>query len=172
MSGNEEPWSLVIGRVTGPFGTRGEVRVRAETDFPERFRELGDVCLELPNGEERMVRVAGARLTAKGILVKLDGYDDRGSAEGLRRALLKVKPSMAAPLPEGSYWVHELIGLRAVTEDGRDLGEITEVLRSPANDVYVTESAMIPAVHEVVREIDLEKGRMIVALPEEEGGEG
>ena len=68
--------------------------------------------------------------------------------------------------------MHELIGLRAITEDGRDLGEITEVLRSPANDVYVTESAMIPAVHEVVREIDLEKGRMIVALPEEEGGEG
>ncbi|MCJ7822519.1 MAG: ribosome maturation factor RimM, partial [Armatimonadetes bacterium] len=67
MSGNEEPWSLVIGRVTGPFGTGGEVRVRAETDFPERFLELGDVCLELPDGEERMVRVEGARLTAKGI---------------------------------------------------------------------------------------------------------
>jgi len=172
MSVNEEPWSLVIGRVTGPFGTRGEVRVRAETDFPERFRELGDVCLELPDGEERMVRVDGARLTAKGILVKLRGYEDRDSVEGLRRALLKVKPSMAAPLPEGSYWVHEIIGLRAITEEGRDLGEITEVLRSPANDVYVTESAMIPAVREVVREIDVEKGRMIVALPEGEGEEG
>lgn len=172
MSANEEPWSLVIGRVTGPFGTRGEVRVRAETDFPERFLELGNVCLELPDGEERMVRVEGARLTAKGILVKLDGHDDRGSTEGLRRALLKVKPSMAVPLPEGSYWVHELIGLRAITVDGRELGEITEVLRSPANDVYVTESAMIPALREVVREIDLETGRMVVALPEEEGGEG
>jgi 16S rRNA processing protein RimM len=172
MPGNEEPWSLVIGRVAAPFGTRGEVRVRAETDFPERFRELGDVCLELADGEERVVRVAGARLTPKGILVKLVGYDDRDSVEGLRRALLKVKPSMAAALPEGSYWVHEIIGLRAFTEEGRDLGEITEVLRSPANDVYVTESAMIPAVREVVREIDLEKGRMIVALPEEEGGEG
>jgi 16S rRNA processing protein RimM len=172
MPENEEPWSLVIGRVTAPFGTGGEVRVRPETDFPERFRGLGDVCLELPNGEERVVRVAGARITPKGILVKLDGYDDRDSVEGLRRAFLKVKPSMAAPLPEGSYWVHQIIGLRAFTEEGRDLGEITEVLRSPANDVYVTESAMIPAVREVVREIDLEKGRMIVALPEGEGGEG
>ncbi len=172
MPENEEPWSLVVGRVTAPFGTRGEVRVRPETDFPERFQKLGEVCLELPNGEERVVRVARARITPKGILVKLDGYDDRDAVEGLRRAFVKVKPSMAAPLPEGSYWIHEIIGLRAVTEEGRDLGEVTEVLRSPANDVYVTESAMIPAVREVVREIDLEKGRMIVALPEGEGGEG
>ncbi|UCC67088.1 MAG: 16S rRNA processing protein RimM [Armatimonadota bacterium] len=174
MSEREEPWSLVIGRVTAPFGTKGEVRVRPETDFPERFRKLDEVCLELPSGEERVARVAGARVTPKGILLKLEGCEDRDAAEGLRRALVKVKPSMAAPLPEGSYWVHEIVGLRVFTEKGKSLGEVTEVVRSPGNDVYVTPSAMIPAVRQVVREIDLEGGRMVVALPpdaESDGGE-
>ena len=104
MSKQEEPWSLVIGRVTAPFGIRGEVRVRPETDFPERFRELEEVCLELANGEERVVRLLGARITAKGVLVKVEGVMDRDGAEGLRRALLKVRPSTAPALPEGSYW--------------------------------------------------------------------
>jgi 16S rRNA processing protein RimM len=174
MTEREEPWSLVIGRVTAPFGIKGEVRVRPETDFPERFRELGEVCLELANGEERVVRVAGARVTPKGILLKLEGCEDRDAVEGLRQALVKVRPSMAAPLPEGSYWVHQIVGLRVFTEEGEDLGEVTEVVRSAGNDVYVTPSAMIPAVRQVVREIDLEGGRMVVALPpdaESDGGE-
>jgi len=129
----------------------------------------------LPDGQERVVRVAGARITPKGILLKLEGHEDRDAVEGLRRSLVKVRPSMAAPLPEGSYWVHQIIGLRVFTEEGRELGEVTEVVRSPANDVYVTESAMIPALREVIREIDLEGGRMVVALPgkdaESDGGE-
>jgi 16S rRNA processing protein RimM len=65
--------------------------------------------------------------------------------------------------------VHQIIGLRVFTEEGRDLGEITEVIRTGANDVYVTPSAMVPALRQVVREVDLERKRMLVALlPEDE----
>ena len=170
MGEAEEPWSLVIGRVVGPFGTRGEVRVRPETDFPERFRRLEQVCLELPSGEERVVSVRRARLTPKGVLLWFDGFSDRKAAESLRGGWLKVRPSMAVPLPEGAHYLHEIMGLRVVTEDGRDLGEITEVIRSPAHDVYVTSSTMVPAVRHVVREIDVPHGRMVVALPPEENG--
>jgi len=168
MAEAEEPWSLVIGRVVGPFGTKGEVRVRPETDFPERFRKLEKVCLELPGGEERIVSVRRARLTPKGVLLWFDDFSDREAAESLHGAWLKVRPRMAVPLPEGSYYLHDIMGLRVVTEEGRDLGEITEVIRSPAHDVYVTGSTMIPAVRQVVREIDLARGRMIVALPPED----
>ena len=170
MAASEEPWSLVIGRVVAPFGTKGEVRVRPETDFPERFGKLEKVCLELPGGEERVVSVRRARLTPKGVLVWFEDCSDRQAAESLRGAWLKVRPGMAVPLPEGSYYLHEIMGLRVVTEDGRDLGEITEVIRSPAHDVYVTGSTMIPAVRQVVREIDVPHGRMVVALPPEENG--
>jgi len=169
MAKEEEPWSLVIGRVTAPFGTKGAVRVRPETDFPERFGELERVCLELPTGEERLFHLQEARSTPKGILVTFAECTNRDQAAALKGAWVKVRPSMAVPIPEGSYWIHQIIGLQAVTVDGQDLGEVTEVVRTGANDVYVTESAMIPALREVVREIDLGKGRMVVSLPEEDG---
>lgn len=166
---SKEPWDLVIGQVTAPFGIHGALRVRPETDRPERFHDLEEVCLELPSGEERIYRIRSARLSPKGVTLTLAGCEDRNSAAALRRAWIKIKRSMAIPLAEGRYWMHDVIGLRVVTEEGEDLGEVTEIIRAPGNDVYVTPSAMIPAVREVVREIDLEHRRMIVApLAEEE----
>lgn len=168
MNGRE-PWDLVIGQIVAPFGIQGEVRVRPETDFPERFPGLARVCLELPGGEEREVGVRRARVTPKGVLLLLEGCESRDEAAALRQAWVKIPQRMAARLREGEYYTHQIIGLRAYTAEGRDLGEVTEVISSPANDVYVTKAAMIPALREVVREIDLERGRMVVSLPLEEG---
>ena len=167
----EEPWDLVIGQVTAPFGLQGEVRVRPETDFPERFLKLRQVCLELPNGEERLYTISHTRIIPKGVLLSLEGCTSLGEAEGLRRAWVKVKQSMAVKLPQDSYWLHDIIGLQVVTESGDDLGEVTEVIRTPGNDVYVTPKAMIPAVRAIVRQIDLEKRRMVVSLPPAEEAE-
>lgn len=167
MSTKEEPWDLVIGQVTAPFGISGEVRIRPETDSPARFARLREVRLELPTGEERPARIRRARVTPRGVLVTFAGYEDRASTEALRGAWVKIKQSMALPLPEGSYYLHQLVGLRVVAEDGRELGEITEVRKYPANDVYVTPQVMIPAVREIVKRIDLEQKLMIVSWQEE-----
>ncbi len=164
----KEPWDLVIGQVTAPFGVEGALRVRPETDFPERFGDLDQVCLELPSGEERLCSVRRARVTAKGVTLVLVGCDDREAAASLRGALVKIRQSMSAPLPEGSFWVHDIVGLRVVTEQGEELGEVTEVIRTPGNDVYVTAQTLVPAVREVVRKIDLEEGVIVISpLPEE-----
>jgi len=168
----EEPWNLVVGQVVAPFGLRGQVKVRPETDAPERFRQLNQVCLELPSGEQRMVQIASVRIASKGIMLRFEGCEDRDQAEELRGAWIKIRESMALRLPEGSFYLHQLIGLHAYTEDGRDLGEIVEIIQAPGNDVYVTPRAMIPALRQVVREVDLEAKRMVVSLPpEEETGE-
>lgn len=164
----EELWDLVIGQITAPFGIKGELRVRPETDYPDRFLDLKEVCLELPSGEERRERVAAAAVTPKGIRLRLAGCRSRGAAEQLRGAWLKIRKSQAVPLPEDSYWVDDIIGVRALTEQGEDLGEVTEVIRAPGNDVYVTPRAMIPALRSVVKRIDLERRQMIVSLPEQE----
>ncbi len=165
----EEPWDLVIGQVAAPFGIHGALRVRPETDRPERFHDLEEVCLELPSGEERVCRIRSARLSPKGVILTLAGCEDRDSAAALRRAWIKIKRSGAIPLPPGSYWAHDVIGLRLVTEEGEDLGEVTEIIRGPGHDVYVTPKTMIPAVREVVKQIDLDARRMIVSpLAEEE----
>jgi 16S rRNA processing protein RimM len=159
----KEPWNLVIGQVTAPFGVKGALRVRPETDFPERFRDLKQICLELPTGEQRIASVRQARITPKGVMLEVVGCDDRESAASLRRAWVKVQQSMAVPLPEGSHWIHDIVGLKIVTEDGQDLGEVTEVIRSPGHDVYVTPHAMVPAVREFVRSIDLDRGVIVVS---------
>jgi len=167
----EEPWDLVIGQVTAPFGIHGALRVRPETDRPERFHDLDQVCLELPSGEERIYSITSARLSPKGVTLTLEGCEDRACAEELRRAWVKIKQSMAIALPNGSYWMHDIIGMRVVTEQGEDLGEVTEIIRSPGHDVYVTPNTMIPAVREVVKQIDLDRRRMIVVpLAEEDTG--
>lgn len=173
---SKEPWDLVIGQVTAPFGIHGALRVRPETDRPERFHDLEEVCLELPSGEERIYRIRSARLSPKGVTLTLAGCEDRNSAAALRRAWIKIRSSLAIRLPHGSYWMHDVIGLRVVTEEGEDLGEVTDIIRAPGNDVYVTPKAMIPAVREVVKQIDLDSRRMIVAPlaeeePEPEAGE-
>lgn len=146
--------------------------MRLETDFPERFAGLREVCLELPDGRAEMAPVVEARVTPKGALVQFRGCADRAQAEGLRGAWVKIRPSMAIPLPEGSHYIHEIVGLRVFTEEGVEVGEVTEVICSPANDVYVVGEAlggqvMIPAVREFVKEISVEKGTMTVALPPE-----
>ncbi len=164
-----EPWDLVIGQVTAPFGVKGALRVRPDTDFPERFGALSQVCLELPTGEERVLAVRRAQVRPKGVTLWLFGCEDRETATSLRGALVKVKQSMAVPLPEGRHWVHDIIGLRVVTDKGEDLGQVTEVIRGPGNDVYVTPLTMVPALRDVVRRIDLDEGVMVIApLPEEE----
>lgn len=165
---SEEPWDLVIGQITAPFGIKGEVRVRPETDYPERFLGLEQVCLELPSGEERRERVAGAAVTPKGVRLRLARCTSRSDAEHLRGAWLKISKSQAVPLPADSFWVHDIIGIKVVSDQGEDLGEVTEVIRAAGNDVYVTPGAMIPAVREVVKKVDLQQRRMIVSLPKEE----
>ena len=66
MGLNEEPWDLVVGQVVAPFGIEGELRVRLETDFPDRFELLEEVCLETADGETRMARGGGAAVPAGG----------------------------------------------------------------------------------------------------------
>ena len=158
----EEPWSLIIGRVIGTHGHQGEVKVKPLTDFPQRFQDLERVCLQLPAGKESVIGVESARVAGARVLLKFKQYQSRESAAELKGALLKVKPSMAVDLPEGHYFFHQIVGLSVVTTKGDNLGEITEVLRTGANDVYVTERALIPATKEVVRKIDLAAGVMTI----------
>lgn len=158
----QEPWSLIIGQVASTHGYQGEVKVEPLTDFPERFRDLERVCLQFPDGRESVLAVQSARLAGSRVILKFKQYESREAAAELKGALLKVKPSMAVQLPEGHYFFHQIIGLSVVTTRGEELGKITEVLHTGANDVYVTDQALIPATKEIVRKIDLEAGIMTV----------
>ncbi len=159
---------IAVGRITTAHGVRGQVRVEPLTDDPGRFRRLAAVRLELPDGEQRRAQVESAVVSAGGrILLKLQGCDDRDAAHALRGAYILIPQALAVKLPPGHYFVDDIIGLRVVTVGGDELGVVEEVLRTGANDVYVTGRAMIPATREVVRRVDLGAGVMTVDLPEQ-----
>jgi len=162
-----EPVFLVVGRVLRPHGIRGEVRVALDTDQPERLASPLTVYLgpdSLPYAIER------ARLAGGDVLLKLAGCDTRAAAEALRGLDVSIRADEATPLGPGEFYVHQVVGLSVWTAEGERLGRVVEVLETGANDVYVVHGPsgeiLIPAIRDVVLEINPAAGRMVVRLLE------
>jgi len=157
---------MSVARVLRPHGVRGELKVRLETDFPERFALLKRVYLGpdyLPFELESFRNLPGYGL------LKLKGLDDRTSAQALSGMDVQIPISEAMPLPAGEYYEHEIVGLAVWSEDGQQLGVIEEVLFTGSNAVFICVGAggevLVPNLPEVVIKVDLEGGRMTVRLP-------
>lgn len=154
---------LEIGVVVGPYGVDGEVRVAVTSDFPERFAALESVRV----GERlRPYEVTSARLHRAEAILKLRGVDDASAAAALRGEVLRVSLADAVPPPEEHYYWHQIIGLQVLTPEGERLGQVVDILRTGANDVYVVRGprgeVLVPAIEDVVQSVDLSAGRMIV----------
>lgn len=160
-----DDWSWTIGLVTTTFGRAGELKVRYETDFPERFRALNEVCLRKP-GAARLFKVEGVREHKEHALLKLEGVESISDAENWRNARVQVRREDAVPLPEGSYYVTDLIGMQVVTSAGRSLGKVENVLAYPAQDLLKIGDVLIPAVKEFIVSVDTSAGRIVVSPPE------
>jgi 16S rRNA processing protein RimM len=163
---------LAIGRIIAPHGIRGEVKVEVLTDFPERFKPGAHVFLGAgtEDQEARPAKIAAARPHKGGFLVKLDSVPDRNAAELERNRYLLIPAADAMPLGEHENYLHDLMGLEVETTDGQHLGELREVLFTNANDVYVVRGpageVLLPAIRDVVLQVDVPARRMVVALPE------
>jgi 16S rRNA processing protein RimM len=153
---------LLIGRIVGLYGWAGAVKVWPETDFPERFKQLKSALLEFPDGRRQTVQVLEAKVQPRQIWLQFAEYSAKEFSRELIGAQILIPAEQAKVLPEGEYYMHQILGLKVQDSEGRDLGPITEVLRAPAHDVYVTPLADIPARKEVVKQIDLERGIMLV----------
>lgn len=159
---------LVIGEIVAAHGLRGEVRVQPLTDIPERFAELEQVWLSGARGARMEMRVLGAKshATKSLVILRLAGVNDREAARRLVGNVLGIAQDQAGELPEDVFYEDDIIGLEVETTEGRDLGRITEIIRTGANDVYVTPACLIPAIGDVVRSIDVASGRMVIeAVP-------
>jgi 16S rRNA processing protein RimM len=158
---------VAIGEVVGAFGLRGEVKVSPLTDFPERFSHTQTVYV----GEKHVpYRVEGAHPHKQQVLLRLEGVATIGDAERLRGAILWIPGAEIAPLPEGHYYLHDIVGLRVDDVRGRHLGTVADVLSTGANDVYIVRRAeadggaevLLPAVKEFIKAVDVARGIMIV----------
>jgi 16S rRNA processing protein RimM len=156
---------LAVGRVLRPHGVRGELLLEALTDFPERLAEKEVVYLgeaAVPHALKR------ARIHRTQLLIQLEDCVTLEAADALRGQLVQIQEAQAAPLPPGQYYQHQVIGLEVVTETGENLGSVTDILETGANDVYVVTGTagelLLPALSSVILQIDLEAHRMVVHL--------
>jgi 16S rRNA processing protein RimM len=157
--------NTVVGVIGRPHGVRGEVAVELRTDEPERRFVPGQVLLE--EGGSRHLTVRSVRQHSGRLLVSFDELVDRASAEAVRGMLLTaaVEPD-ERPAEPSEFYDRHLIGLRAVTPDGAEVGEVRSVLHLPAQDVLEIETAagprLVPFVAALVPDVDLEGGRLTV----------
>jgi len=158
---------LAVGRVLRPHGVRGELLLASLTDYPEHLSEQKTVYLGDPPQAHPL---AGVRIHRSQLIIRLADCHDRAEADAFRDQIVQIEAQSAAPLPPGLYYHHQLIGLAVYTEEGEHLGELTEVLETGANDVYVVtgpkEELLLPVIAEVIRSVDLEAHRLTVHLLE------
>ena len=155
------PESLIVGRILAPWGIGGEVKVEVLTDFPERFAPQKVVHLNA-----RPLEIESCRPHKQHLVVKLATIDSVEDAEKLRGQDLTIPSSELYPLPEGQYYTFQLIGLDVLTTEGQYLGQVTDIMATAGNDVYIVEGEggeiLIPAIEDVVKSIDLEEGKMVI----------
>ena len=160
-----------MGRVGKTHGLRGEVKVIPETDDPKRFEALETVFLGKTPAQATPHTVASVRFqhTKRGptVVLKLEGIDTVEGAALLRRLSVFAREEDLPPLADDEFFLHDLIGLDVLTDQGAAVGTVADVLEMPANNVYVVSrpglpDALIPAVPAFIDAVDLEGGRIVV----------
>jgi 16S rRNA processing protein RimM len=162
---------VAIGQIGRPHGVRGEVRVTPLTDHPERFERLRE-CLLWDEARDRRLpcRIRAVRAQGDALIVALAGYDSPEAVRALTGWLLAVPESEVLPAPEGHFYPWQLVGCRVLTEDGREIGSVLRIEGSGAQDLWVVGTAgrehLVPAVADIVREVDLDGRRIVIRPPE------
>lgn len=162
---------VAIGAIVRPQGRKGEVLVEPLSDRPHRFPTLRSAWLPDGRGGAREARVESCWPHKGRFVLKLDGVDSIDDAEALRGQELRIGEDALEPLPPGSYYHHQLRGLRVHDPAGRDLGTVDDLMETGAGaPVLVVRGArgeaLIPLAEEFVRAVDLARGVMTVREPE------
>ncbi|HVC01701.1 MAG TPA: ribosome maturation factor RimM [Steroidobacteraceae bacterium] len=161
--GEEAAPLVVLGAITAPFGVKGWVKLRSDTDPPERLFDYPNLCLR-QRGATAACRVEQAGRSAGRLTAKFAGIDDRNRAAGLAGAEVCVTRSELPARAPGEYYRADLIGLRVVDLTGAELGIVEHFVETPAHALMVVRGAKnlwVPAVPRHLRRVDL-RGRLIV----------
>lgn len=155
-----------IGEIVNTHGLRGEVKVNPRTDYPEFFEEIPGVYTV----DEKYYKITGIKYHKSSVILKLKGVNTVEEADALRGTVIYTERAYFDDLPEGTYLVADIMGLE-VREDDTVYGRITDVFQTGSNDVYTVESAdksqiLIPALKDVIKEVNTDEGYMLVKLPE------
>ncbi len=159
-----------VGVISSTHGIAGEVKVYPTTDDPKRFKKLKTVLLDTGK-DMRELEIAGVKFFKQMVILKFRGYDRIEDIQPYRGKSLYVTRENAVRLKKDEYFIADLIGMKVYEEDDSCLGELTDVLQTGANDVYVVKmgngkDVLIPAIRQCILDVDIEAGRMKVHLLE------
>ena len=157
-----------VGIITSTHGLKGEVKVFPTTDDPQRFLDLSEVILE-KGRIRKTLKIRSVKFFKKYVILGFEGMDRIEDVERLRGSSLLIDRKDALPLEEGEYFIPDLIGLKVRTLEGEEIGTLTDVLETGANDVFVVsregdKDLLLPRIDQCVRKIDLEGGFVEVFL--------
>jgi 16S rRNA processing protein RimM len=158
---------IVIGRVSRPHGIQGEIKIEYfNPEDPQFFSRYQMIFLQGDKGSPQPYRPLAVRPHKKFIVALLEGIRTRAEAEQLRGKSVLVDAAELPSLDTDEYYWHEILGMRVVTEEGGNVGTITEILPTGSNDVYVVHEGgreiLIPALKEVIISIDKKGGTMVI----------
>ncbi len=159
---------LQVGVITTTHGIRGEVKVFPTTDDPKRFLDLKNVILD--DGKTTLdLEIQNVKFFKNLVILKFKGIDNINDIEKYKKAGLYVTREDAVELEKDEYFIADLIGMDVISDEGEQLGKISDVLQTGANDVYVISSKgqkdlLLPAIHECVLDVNVEERTMKVHL--------
>jgi 16S rRNA processing protein RimM len=156
---------VALGKIAGPVGLNGDVRIAPWTDSQERLKRLKHVWIGSDSTEATEFAVDAVRFSGRAIVIKFAGIEDRTAAEQIRDKLVLIPEELVVRPPRGSYFIDDVVVMEVVTEEGKRVGVVLEILRLPSNDLWQVDSGTktisIPAVKEFIRKVD-EKTRTVV----------
>jgi 16S rRNA processing protein RimM len=162
---------LSIGKIVGVHGVKGALRIYSYAESPSIFQPNILLLLRNAEGSERRYPVCWAKSHSKGVLLALEGIDDRDNASSLIGCEIFIDKALLPALEEDTYYWSDIIGLAVYDTEDAYLGRVTSVFPTGSNDVYVVRNGnaeiLVPALEWVVLDIDLVSGRMTVDLPED-----
>ncbi|MBE5826731.1 MAG: tRNA (guanosine(37)-N1)-methyltransferase TrmD [Butyrivibrio sp.] len=157
-----------VGVIASTHGLQGEVNVFPTTEDPARFKKLKKVRLHTARGEEIDLDIASARFFKKFVIVKFKQFNNINDVEKFKGCELTIDRKDAIKLQPGEYYCADLIGMTIVDEEEKELGTLSEILQTGANDVYEMtlkdseEKVYIPAIKECIKQIDVENRRIVI----------
>jgi len=155
---------VTIGHILAPWGTKGQLKIQVATDFPYHYAPSSKAYIN-----HRPMTIDSTEWHKGAPIIKLSNIDSVEDGQKLVGQAVEIPRSQLQPLPQGQYYHFQLIGLRVETTQGEPLGNITEIIAAPSqnvNDIYIVNGSrgelLIPAIEDVVKSIDLEQGRMVI----------
>ncbi len=161
----------IVGKIVNTHGIRGELKVKVETHFPERFHTGSQLVIVDAQEKQMSVEVESSRFQKDMVVIRFKQFTNINQVEQYKGCLLKMDASSQQSLQEGQYYYHQIMGCTVVTDDHHELGHITEILSPGANDVWVVHRSgkkdiLIPVIDDVVKHIDIHNKRVIIQVME------